>query len=80
MSPQPGRRRAKIWPIPLKLPLPIIPIPLRAGDDDAKIDLQAMLSIVYERGAYQLDANYDQDPVPLLSPEQAAWANRSLPR
>jgi hypothetical protein len=39
-----------------------------------------MLSIVYERGAYQLDANYDQDPVPLLSPEQAAWANRSLPR
>lgn len=69
-----GRRRGTVWPIPIFKPLPEIPIPLRGNDPDAMIDLQQMLAIAYDRGAYELDLDYTREPVPPLTPEQSAWA------
>lgn len=67
-----------IWPIRLPQRLPVISIPLRAPDPDAKLDLQALLDTIYDRSAYDLDVDYRKDPIPPLSPEYAAWADRLL--
>jgi hypothetical protein len=67
------RRQEKAWPIPLAFPLPTIPIPLRSGTDVA-VDLQAVLGRAYERGAYDVDTDYDADPIPPLTGDTADWA------
>jgi hypothetical protein len=43
VSPTHRRPLGLVWPIRLSQRLPVIPIPLRAGDDDAPLDLQAVL-------------------------------------
>jgi hypothetical protein len=50
------RPQAGIWPVRLRDPLPNIPIPLRAGDRDAVLDLQAALHQVYDEACYELYA------------------------
>jgi len=74
------RPKGKLWPIPLRSPLPAIPIPLKKPDPDAMLDLQRVLNTVYDRAAYELTVDYSQDPVPPLAPEQAAWAKELLAR
>ena len=68
------RRRHQFWPIELDQALPVIAIPLRAGDPDAGLDLQAALTAVYAERRYDLDIDYTRDPVPPLTAELAAWA------
>ncbi len=68
------RRKGTVWPIPLIMRLPVIPIPLREGDPDAQVDLQLILETSYDRGAYDADLDYSRDPVPPLTIEQSAWA------
>ena len=72
------RPKAKLWPIRLDHRLPTIPVPVLPGDPDAHLDLQSMLTAVYDRGGYAYDIDYAQEPVPPLKPEQAAWADRLL--
>jgi hypothetical protein len=67
-------RSAKVWPIPISLRLPVIPIPLKKGDEDARLDLQVLLDTAYEHGAFDLKLDYSGEPVPPLTPEQSAWA------
>lgn len=43
-----GRPAAGIWPIGIRDRLPTIPVPLRHGDRDAQLDLQALLQQVYD--------------------------------
>ena len=48
------RPKAGFWPIRLRDRLPVIPVPLRQGDPDARLDLQEVLHRVYDgkhRGA-----------------------------
>lgn len=70
------RPTADFWPIRLRDPLPVIPIPLRAPDSDIRLDLQAALHHVYDAARY---ANYvyDGTPQPALNAVDEAWA-RSL--
>jgi hypothetical protein len=72
------RPSGKVWPIHLPQALPEIPIPLRAGDPDAKLDLQRVLTAVYDRSSYDLTIAYGSEPVPALSHEYASWADRLL--
>ena len=65
---------AGLWPLRLADRLPTIPVPLRAGDADARLDLQAVLDAVYDAAQYATDGLYDEEPTPRLTPEQAAWA------
>src|SRR5437764_214702 len=44
--------RAGIWPIRLRDRLPEIPVPLRAGDADAHLDLQQLLHRIYDAAGY----------------------------
>jgi len=71
------RPRVAIWPLGLRDRLPSIPIPLRAPDPDAMVDLQEALNRVYDAAGY---ANfiYSGQPQPPLPPNDAAWATQFL--
>jgi hypothetical protein len=73
------RSRADIWPIHLRERLPVIPVPLRQGEREPTLDLQAALHRVYDAAAYQLSI-YGRSPEPHLSPEDAAWSASILAR
>lgn len=72
------RPRASLWPIRLAQRLPTIPVPLREGDPDVQIDLQAILTSAYDRAGYDAIINYREEPDPPLTPEQAVWADAVL--
>jgi len=59
--------------------LPVIPIPVRAPDSDAQLDLQAVLHQVYDDGGYA-DYIYEGAPKPRLTDEDADWARQLLPQ
>ncbi|MFO0805033.1 MAG: DUF4058 family protein [Gemmataceae bacterium] len=68
---------AQVWPIGLRDRLPKIPIPLRAGEPEPLLDLQAIVDEVYDAAGYSLYI-YDGSPEPQLSPTDAEWAERLL--
>ncbi|WP_373537352.1 DUF4058 family protein [Microcoleus sp.] len=58
--------------------IPQFPLPLRAGDVEPIVDLQALLNGVYDRAAYDFRIDYTAEPVPPLSEADAAWADSLL--
>jgi hypothetical protein len=68
-----------VWPIRLRDPLPDIPVPLRAPDPDARLDLQAILNTVYDAAGYG-DYVYDGIPQPPLPQQDTAWARDLIPK
>jgi hypothetical protein len=64
-------------PMSIREPLPHIPIPLRAGDPEAKLDLQALLRRAYADGDCD-DTDYSKPPAPPLALEDEAWADALL--
>ncbi len=72
------RPRIGIWPLRLRERLPEIPIPLRAPDTDARLDLQEALNRLYDAAGYE-DYIYTSSPQPPLPAEDAEWARQFLP-
>ena len=64
---------AGFWPVGLRDPLPVIPIPLRPPHPDAQLDLQALVHRVHDAAGYQYYI-YEGMPAPPLEPDDAAWA------
>ncbi|HUG93314.1 MAG TPA: DUF4058 family protein, partial [Planctomycetaceae bacterium] len=73
------RPRVGIWPIRLRDPLPVIPVPLRAPDADAWLDLTQILDGVYDEARYERYI-YSGKPQPRLHPDDEAWARSCLPQ
>ena len=73
------RPKAGFWPISLRERLPIIPIPLRSPDTDARLDLQEALNHVYDASGYE-DYIYSGSPDPELKGVHVAWAESLVPR
>ena len=71
-------RRFEVWLNRLRERLPLIAIPLLAGDLDVTLDMQAVFDRNYEEGAYDEEADHWTEPVPPLSPEDAEWADALL--
>jgi hypothetical protein len=67
------RLRAELWPIQLRDPLPLIPVPLRLGRRDAVIDLGLLLREQFGAAGYE-DYVYHTGPQPPLADADAAWA------
>jgi hypothetical protein len=67
-----------VWPISLRDTLPVLPVPLGAGEPDATLELQPALHTLYDEACYGLFI-YDGDPEPPLSAEDAAWAAALIP-
>ena len=75
VSREPIRPTADWWLVKLEDRLPEIPIPLRKGDADVMLDLQAVLNTFFDRSDYGRRLRYDQPPEPPLTPAQTAWAS-----
>jgi hypothetical protein len=67
------RPRVGLWAFRMREPLPEIPIPLRAPDPDARIDLKRVLDRTWDAAGYE-DYVYRGRPKPPLHPADAAWA------
>jgi len=74
----PDGRRQLAWPIALRRRLPVLPVPLRPGEADVALDLQAVLDTAYERAGYDLDVDYARPPAAPLDADDAAWADALL--
>jgi hypothetical protein len=72
------RPRSLLYPQRLLERLPAIPIPLKASDPDACLDLQAMVDETYDRAGYDLEIDYAKEPIPPLDTEMTAWADEML--
>lgn len=71
------RTTTKLFGASLREPLPVIPIPLRPTDHDISLNIQQIIDMVYERGRY-FKLNYQSDPEPPFSAEEAAWVDELL--
>jgi hypothetical protein len=58
---------------PLRQRLPAIRVPLRQGDPDVALDIQALIERSYQFGRYDR-TDYSKDPEPPLTGDDAAWA------
>lgn len=72
------RPKVTVWPVRLDQRLPTIPIPLLPTDPDAHLDLQGLLTAIYDRSGYAIDVDYTKDPVPPLPPKWRGWAKKLL--
>ena len=66
--------RAEVWPIQLRDPLPVVPVPLRPPDADTPLDLAKALAAIYDEARYDLSLDYGQPPDPPLEGAEAEWA------
>jgi hypothetical protein len=67
-----------VWPINLRQPLPVLPVPLLKPDPPVSLDVGQALRTAYERARYDLRIDYAAPLSPPLSPVDAEWA-ASLP-
>ncbi len=72
-----NRRRIGFWPIGLRDPLPILPIPLDGDTPPARLDLKAVLDQTYDAARYG-NYIYQEAPDPPLSVADEAWAKTIL--
>ena len=70
-------KRVELYPISLRVRLPVIPVPLRATDRDVTLDLQRLIEQVYDNGRYDR-TDYTRGCSPPLDREDAAWAEELL--
>lgn len=68
----------EVWPIALKDPLPIVPVPLLKGDADVPLDLQKAFTDVYDAGGLDLVVDYRKPPDVELPLEEAEWVDELL--
>lgn len=68
--------QAEVYPIALRERLPVLPIPLRPGEKDVRLDLQLLLDRAYANAGYD-DIDYSHEPQPPLGADDAAWAGRA---
>jgi hypothetical protein len=75
-----GDRRAlcDAWGVSVRQRLPRVAVPLLSGDPDVVLDLQALFTDCYDRGGYSRRVDYRRDPVPPLTPGDAAWSDALL--
>lgn len=78
VSRPPDRPTADFWPIRLRNPLPVIPIPLDPGRPEATLSLQDTLHRAYDSARYG-PSLYRRPPEPRLPAEDAAWAEGLIP-
>jgi Protein of unknown function (DUF4058) len=69
------RPKAGFWPWELREPLPTVPVPVRAPDRDARLNLQELLHHCYDDAGYHTYL-YESPPTPALSRKDATWAKQ----
>jgi hypothetical protein len=70
--------KAEVYLMFLWSRLPVVKVPLRPGDADAPLDLQALVEQCYRNGGYEGTLDYSVDPDPRLLGEERVWADEHL--
>jgi hypothetical protein len=73
------RPRVRVWPVPLRSPMPVVTIPLKPTEPEVALDLQSVLHNSYDDADYGKYV-YQEAPDPPLSVDDAAWARQFVPR
>jgi hypothetical protein len=68
------RPSAEVWPILLRDPLPVVPVPLRSEDADVPLHLQKVLDTMYDAFRMDLHVRYDRPLDPPLDADDSRWA------
>ena len=66
------------YPIRIEGRLPVIRIPLRESDTQARLDIQAVFDHAYLNGEYGADIDYSKAPKAELTIEETAWLEAHL--
>jgi len=69
------RPRAAVYLFGIREPIPIFPIPLRRRETEPLLDLNKVLHELYARAHYELRVDYQREPHPPLTDEDANWAD-----
>ena len=72
------RPRASLYAFNLQAAIPAFPLPLTPDDDQPIVNLQRLVSEIYDQSGYDLVINYQDRPIPPLAPEDEAWLNTWL--
>jgi hypothetical protein len=72
------RPLADLYAFNLQNQIPSFPLPLQQADQEPVVDLQQLLSQIYERSGYDLKLNYQEDPVPPLTKDEMVWLETLL--
>ena len=75
---RPNQKEYELYPTSLRARLPRISVPLKAGDEDVFLDIQAALNRAYQVGPYLVKLDYTRPPAVSLNEEDAAWADELL--
>lgn len=69
-----AREKCIVYPWTIRQPLPTIPIPLKAPDDDIRVNLASVFTTTYDRGRYARALDYRQPPPIALNARDQEWA------
>jgi len=73
------RPLTQVWPLPLRLPLPAVPVPLLPPDPDVPLDMQAAVQACFNLVGYERLLDYtNPPPLPECTTEDAAWVDEVL--
>lgn len=72
------RPKCDVYSWTVRVPLPVLPIPLLAPDPDIEVDLQSAFNIAYQRGRYDRLIRYNESPPsPSFAGDDADWVSRT---
>lgn len=69
---------AHLYAFTIREEIPPFPLPLQQGDGAVSVELQALLTSIYDRTGFDLALDYAQPPVPALKADDTAWADVRL--
>ena len=73
------RPLTQVWPVELREPLPVVPVPLLPPDPDVPLDLQGAVRACFDLVGYERLLDYAAPlPPPPLGKEDAAWVAACL--
>jgi len=72
------RQRSFFYPRFVRQRLPRVALPLRGGDAEVPLDLQALLDRAYEAGDYADQLDYSRPCVSRLRPDDEVWAQERI--
>ena len=72
------RPKADLYAFNLQNPIPSFPLPLREGDTEPLLEIQTLISELYNEGNYDLVIDYAKEPVPAMSVKSLAWVDQLL--